>query len=229
VFGFLERCEPTTVTKPRHTSDRPRRADADANAATPTPTALRIIGGTHRGRKLLYSGDARTRPMKDRVREAVFNLLGPDVKGKHVLDLFAGTGALGFEALSRGAEKATFFEHHFPTADIIRQNAATIEVTARCQIVPGNTLIQFRRAEPVSSADGLPWLVFCSPPFDFYVDRQPEMLQLLTRIEQLAPPRSVIVVEADERFNFALLGNLNDWDIREYSPAVVGLRWLPEA
>ncbi len=63
------------------------------------PTVLRIIGGVHRGRKLEYSGDPRTRPMKDRVREAVFNLLGPDVAGKYVIDLFAGTGALGLEAL----------------------------------------------------------------------------------------------------------------------------------
>ena len=67
------------------------------------PAGVRIIGGRFRGRKILYSGDPRTRPMKDRVREAVFNLLGTAVRGKHALDLFAGTGALGLEALSRGA------------------------------------------------------------------------------------------------------------------------------
>src|SRR6478736_322408 len=77
---------------------------------------LRIVGGTLRGRKLQYSGDVRTRPMKDRVREAVFNLLGPQVAGSHAIDLFAGTGALGIEAISRGATKATFIERHLPTA-----------------------------------------------------------------------------------------------------------------
>src|SRR6185369_13778531 len=77
---------------------------------------LRIIGGKLRGRKLQYSGDLRTRPMKDRVREAVFNLLGPGVKGSHAIDLFAGTGALGLEAISRGAAQATLIERHLPTS-----------------------------------------------------------------------------------------------------------------
>ena len=77
---------------------------------------MRIIGGKFRGRKLEYSGDLRTRPMKDRVREALFNLLGNAVEGKIAIDLFAGTGALGLEALSRGASRAVFIERHRPTA-----------------------------------------------------------------------------------------------------------------
>src|SRR5947207_6491605 len=77
---------------------------------------LRIIGGSLRGRKISYSGEVRTRPMKDRVREAVFNLLGAQVAGTQAIDLFAGTGALGLEALSRGAAQATFIDRHLPTA-----------------------------------------------------------------------------------------------------------------
>src|SRR4029453_14397542 len=84
---------------------------------------LRIVGGKLRGRALAYSGDEPTRPMKDRVREAVFNLLGPGVQGAHALDLFAGTGALGLEAISRGAARATFLERHLPTCRLIEQNA----------------------------------------------------------------------------------------------------------
>src|SRR5262245_7614130 len=80
-----------------------QQAPAEREQADREPPELRIIGGTLRHRKLLYSGDQRTRPMKDRVREAVFNLVGPDVVGQHAIDLFAGTGALGFEAISRGA------------------------------------------------------------------------------------------------------------------------------
>jgi len=82
---------------------------------------LRIIGGSLRRRKLQYSGDLRTRPMKDRVREAVFNLLGTQVTGSQAIDLFAGTGALGLEAISRGATHATFIERHLPTAKLIEQ------------------------------------------------------------------------------------------------------------
>ena len=73
---------------------------------------LRVVGGIFRGTKLRYAGDRRVRPMKERVREAIFNLLGESVKGKHAIDLFTGTGALCFEAISRGARSATAIEIH---------------------------------------------------------------------------------------------------------------------
>ena len=97
---------------------RPRRSKrggrgARADAVRPA-AGLRIIGGEFRGRRLHYSGDRRTRPMKDRLREAVFNLIGPDIRGKHAIDLFAGTGALALESLSRGAKSATLIEQHHP-------------------------------------------------------------------------------------------------------------------
>jgi 16S rRNA (guanine966-N2)-methyltransferase len=188
-------------------------------------TGLRIIGGTLRGRKLQYAGDPRTRPMKDRVREAVFNLLGPAVKGKHVLDLFAGTGALGLEALSRGGARATFFEQHFPTAEIIRQNAKSLGLESQTDVVAANTFIQFRRSEgpAIRAPEPLAWLVFCSPPYAFYADRQPEMLQLLSTILRTAPPDSVVVVEADDRFDFDLLPDPGNWRVREYPPARVAI------
>ena len=87
---------------------------------------MRIVGGKYRGRQIRYDGDARTRPMKDRVREAVFNLVGPAVKGTIVWDLFGGTGAMALEALSRGADRATIVERRFPTADVIRENVSRL-------------------------------------------------------------------------------------------------------
>src|SRR5437868_14777408 len=98
---------------------RKSRPEAASGGSDEAVVGLRIIGGSRRGRKLQYSGDVRTRPMKDRVREAVFNLLGPQIAGSHAIDLFAGTGALGLEAISRGASKATFIERHLPTAKLI--------------------------------------------------------------------------------------------------------------
>ncbi|HEX4128618.1 MAG TPA: RsmD family RNA methyltransferase [Pirellulales bacterium] len=187
---------------------------------------LRIIGGSHRGRKLQYSGDPRTRPMKERVRESVFNLVGPAVRGTHALDLFAGTGALGFEALSRGATHATFYERHFPTADLIRANAAELGFADASTVVAADTFIQFRRGGPEAPPGKgvLPWVVFCSPPYAFYADRREAMLTLIERVTSLAPAGSVLVVEADEQFDFAQLGESAAWDVRTYRPAVVGLR-----
>jgi 16S rRNA (guanine966-N2)-methyltransferase len=187
----------------------------------PVATPLRIIGGSFRGRKLGYHGDPRTRPMKDRVREATFNLVGPSVKGKHAIDLFAGTGALGLEALSRGAAQATFIEQHYPTARTIRENAEMLGVTEVCQIVTADTFLWSQDEDPATDAP--PWLVFCSPPYAFYQDRIDEMLALIGGCIDHAPAESVIVVESDTEFDHEQLPQPDRWDSRKYSPAIVGV------
>ncbi len=201
----------------------PRKPKPDHSA--PRPPSLRIIGGVHRGRKLETSGDERTRPMKDRVREAVFNLLGPEVAGKLAVDLFAGTGALGLEALSRGAARAAFFEQHFPTADMIRRNARTLGVENQVEVVAADTFIRFRRTANLadSAAPEVAWVIFCSPPFEFYVSRRQEMLTLLGTLMTAAPSGSLFAVEADARFDFGLLPQADAWDVRDYPPARVGI------
>lgn len=182
--------------------------------------ALRIIGGELRGRKLLYIGHLRTRPMKDRVREAVFNLLGCDTAGKHAVDLFAGTGALGLEAISRGSVRATFVEQHFPTARIIRQNAALLGVADRCKVVSAN-VFPWLENEPIEGSE--PWLVFCSPPYAYFVERQADMLALVGKMVERAPAQSIFVVESDARFDTGLFPSPPAWDVRQYPPAVVAI------
>lgn len=158
--------------------------------------------------------------MKDRVREAIFNLLGPSVKELYAIDLFAGTGALGLEALSRGAAGATFVERHFPTADLIQQNIDTLQVTSLCRVVAANTFLWIRKPIDLPVA---PWLVLCSPPFDFFVERSDEMLGLIGYFLDRAPEGSRIVVESDERFETDRLPEAEQWDVRVYPPAVVGV------
>jgi 16S rRNA (guanine(966)-N(2))-methyltransferase RsmD len=180
---------------------------------------LRIIGGRFRGRKLRYHGDPRTRPMKDRVRESVFNLISTESDGMHAVDLFAGTGALGLEAISRGAARATFIELHQPTAAVIRENVALLGVESQAEVIAANT---FHWARGPSGLSTLAWLVFCSPPYEFYLSRQQEMLGLLASLLAIAPPQSVFVVESDGRFDPALLpGGIVDWDVRDYPPAQI--------
>jgi 16S rRNA (guanine966-N2)-methyltransferase len=206
---------------------RKQPAPHKRDTSTPEPpVGLRIIGGQWRGRKLRYGGDPRVRPMKDRVREAVFNLLGPGVKGKHALDLFAGTGALGLEALSRGAARATFIERHHPTAQVLRENIRTVGAEAIAEVIVTNAFLtnQWQRA-----VGDIPWVVFVSPPYDFYVDRAEEMLKLVGGLMESAPAASLFVVESDERFDFGLLPAPGDWDVRVYPPAVVGLREIPSS
>ncbi len=164
--------------------------------------------------------------MKDRLREAIFNLLGPAIREKHAIDLFAGTGALGLEALSRGAASATLIEQHFPTADVIRRNVATLGGADVAEIVTANVFVWWRRHGDLGTT---PWVVFCSPPYDFYVDRTDEMLELIGGLRESAPGGSMFVVEADRRFDFGLFGDADAWDIRTYPPATVGIYVKPAA
>lgn len=217
-------------------------------------TELRIIGGKLRGSKLRYEpfqqgGAAVTRPMKHRVREAIFNLISIDSAGKHAIDLFAGTGALGLEALSRGAVSATFIERHVPTARVIEENIAMLGLADKAQLLVTSAFLWAKRdlanaecgmrsVESETSPQSEfripnslpPWLVFCSPPYSFYGERQAEMLGLIERVLDHAPAESIFVVEADTTFDFNLLrGGVSDsreeesWLVRSYPPAVVGV------
>lgn len=194
-------------------------------------TELRIIGGKFRGRKLRYHGDPVVRPMKHRVREAIFNLISTESTGRHVIDLFSGTGALGLEALSRGAASATFIERHVPSAQVVAENFAALEITDRVTLRTTSAFLWCKR-DLDSPQDGpprdLPWLVFCSPPYSFFVERQEELLELIRRVAEAAPAGSTLVIESDERFDFDILtqGDRLEWDIREYPPARVGI-WRP--
>lgn len=169
--------------------------------------------------------------MKHRTREAIFNLIGADCQGRHAIDLFAGTGALGLEALSRGAARATLIERHVPSARVVKENIQTLEVEDCATLLVTSAFLWAKRDLPsaATSSAGVPWLVFCSPPYAFYVDRFAEMLELLQRLARHVPPGSVLVVEADERLDFGQLcvgGEVvpqPDWDIRHYRPAVIGL------
>ncbi|WP_425617679.1 RsmD family RNA methyltransferase [Anatilimnocola sp. NA78] len=184
-------------------------------------SGVRIIGGTFRGRNLQYSGDLRTRPMKDRTREAIFNLIGIDVIGRHAFDLFAGTGALGLEAMSRGAAKATLVERHLPTRNLIEDNIRTLALTDRATAVFSDAFMFVRKLQP--DADGTSWVVFCSPPYELFVSRKDDMLAMIDGIITKMPVGSTLIVESDETFDTALLPDKIEWRTRKYFPAFVSI------
>ncbi|MER2520529.1 MAG: RsmD family RNA methyltransferase [Bdellovibrionales bacterium] len=128
---------------------------------------MRIVGGTHSGRKITPPLSRSTRPMMDRVRQALFNILehhdwGPNVPklfdGVRVLDAFCGTGALAFESLSRGAAFATLFDIGKQARQIAERNAADLGLSDRCRIVATSALTPPKTREPCS-------LVFLAPPY----------------------------------------------------------------
>ncbi len=189
------------------------------------PSTLRIIGGRLRGSSIQYHGDRRTRPMKDRVREAAFNLIGPRIAGSRAVDLFAGTGALAFEALSRGAESALLIERHFPTARLIERNAEALGVSDRVSVFAGDTFVWARRQQMSNDDRGAVarHVVFCSPPYDLYVTQTQDMLDLISAVAEQTGPGSILVVESDARFDTDLLPDCCSWDVRNYPPAVLAI------
>ncbi|WP_323813365.1 16S rRNA (guanine(966)-N(2))-methyltransferase RsmD [Cellvibrio sp. NN19] len=160
---------------------------------------LRIIGGLWRGRKLNFPDVDGLRPTGDRIRETLFNWLAPDMQGAHCLDLFAGSGALGLEALSRGAESSLLLEKHPAAAAQLRAN------------------LQLLKAENgrVEQADSLQWLnsaqvshrfdiVFIDPPFA--LDLWNAVVAALENREWLAD-EAVIYLEAPRDAQLQLPAN----------------------
>ena len=118
---------------------------------------MRVITGTARGRKLKTPENYDIRPTTDSVKEAVFNIIQFDVEGRRVLDLFAGTGQLGIEALSRGAAECVFVDRDKAAADIVRQNLTACGLSAR---VAGEDALGY--LDTCGRFD----LVFVDPPYD---------------------------------------------------------------
>jgi 16S rRNA (guanine966-N2)-methyltransferase len=141
-----------------------------ARSAQTLPHTLRIIGGAWRGRKLEFPANDAIRPTPDRVRETVFNWLQNDIVGAHCLDLFAGSGALGFEALSRGASAVTFVERDIGIGRYLRATAERLGTTQA----------------DVQLADATQWLAGAPRPFDVVFLDPPFAAGLLTNVcEQL--------------------------------------------
>lgn len=143
---------------------RPRRVpDGTRSRQPPHATSrggrgqLRLIGGEFRRRKLPIPDSPGLRPTPDRVRETLFNWLALDIGGRRVLDLYAGTGALGLEALSRGASQTTFVESTAPVAKALEANIATLGAAGHVVVAPVERFL----ATPPSRFD----LVFLDPPF----------------------------------------------------------------
>ena len=128
----------------------------------PSNSALRIISGTHRGKQLQPFPGKKIRPTGDRLREAIFNILSDRVHLAVVLDLFAGTGALGIEALSRGAYTATFIEKDNVAVSIRRENIRSCNLKEKTQVIQWDVLKNLNCIQSITPRFNL---VFIDPPY----------------------------------------------------------------
>ena len=152
---------------------------------------MRVIAGSRKGHKLAAPRGLDTRPTSDRVRENVFNLVGP-VDGARVLDLFAGSGALGIEALSRGATSVVFVERDPDAVRTIERNLDKLRLTG-ARIVHGDVL---RAIAQEANAGAKYDLVLVDPPYGMLTEIQP---RLARHLPSLLAADGVLVVETDSR------------------------------
>lgn len=178
---------------------------------------MRVIGGQYRGIRLRAPRGLRARPTTDRVKESLFAILRHDTPGARVLDLFAGSGALGIEALSRGARHATFVDSHAECVDAVRGNLSQARVDEQSALVlkmdAGNALTDFeRRGETFG-------VVFVDPPYDSNLAN--EALRRLG-LSRTADPDGVVVVEHDRRAAPAdYYGRLTRVRVEDYGDTVI--------
>ena len=173
---------------------------------------MRIVAGTLGGRRIAAPAGAATRPTSDRVREALFSILGP-VDGLRVLDLFAGSGALGLEALSRGAAEATFVDSARPAYTALRANLDALELDAEVRRQDARAFLRDAKA-----GDRAYDLVFVDPPYRLAERLGAELSPLIAAV--LAPGARV-VGESDRRAPLALA--LPVTDERRYGDTLISI------
>jgi 16S rRNA (guanine(966)-N(2))-methyltransferase RsmD len=147
---------------------------------------MRVIAGEFRSRVLKTLPGLETRPTPDRLRETLFNVLAPIIAGSRFVDAYAGTGAVGIEALSRGAAHAVFIERTRAAANVIRENLAALKLTSRAEVLQGRVLqyLSHRQAD----------IVFLDPPYSLEQEYA-AALELLG-----ADPPPLVIVQHASRF-----------------------------
>lgn len=172
---------------------------------------MRVISGQARGRKLKRVPGDTTRPIMDRVKESLFNILGQDVVGGRWLDLFAGTGQVGIEALSRGAAEVVFIDKVRPAIQTIHSNLQSTGLTAGSIVVQADSFAYLRR-QNFAPFD----LIYVAPPQ--YLGLWVEVLtQVDERPSSFINPDGLVVVQIDPKeYQELALNNLVLFDNRIY-------------
>lgn len=175
-------------------------------------TQIRIVAGDLRGRKLDCVVHEDLRPTPQMVREALFSILGNALPGRAFYDIFAGTGALGIESISRGASEAVFLERDLSLGRDIEKHLKKFEIQDRARIVRTDVYRWVERwiapTEPIN--------VFLSPPFADLEQRFDEFMALVRQLMEKVSPDSTVSIQGELGFPEDKLPDLEHWDIRKY-------------
>ncbi len=178
-------------------------------------STLRVIAGTARGRRLKTVPGDSTRPITDRVKESLFNIIGPDIYAAHLLDVFAGTGAVGIEALSRGADFARLNDRHHLAVKTIRANLAQTQLTDRAEVLQMDAF-KLLDGQPDRKFD----YVYIAPPQ--YKGMWAKALQLVDQNRDWLVDDAWVIVQIHPiESEMVLLENLVEFDRRKYGSTLL--------
>jgi 16S rRNA (guanine966-N2)-methyltransferase len=178
-------------------------------------SGLRVVGGIARGSKLKSVPGDTTRPVTDRVKVSLFNIIGADIEGATLLDLFAGTGSIGIEALSRGASFVRFLDLNRKSVETIQANLAHTRLQARAEVLRGDAFAYLNR--PVDRAFDY---VYIAPPQYKGLWKQ-ALLEVDRRVDWLSEDAWVIVQIHPREYEPVELSHLEIFDERTYGSTML--------
>jgi len=176
---------------------------------------MRVIAGKAKGRRLASVPGEGTRPITDRVKESLFNILAGEVEDARVLDLFAGTGSVGIEALSRGASEVWFVEREWKAAQVIKANLQTTGFLGQARVIRQDVFKFVPQAAGRERFD----IIYVAPPQ--YVGLWSKTLQELDELDLLEPGGAVIAQIYPKEFAELPLKNLRLVDQRRYGSTIL--------
>ena len=177
---------------------------------------MRIIAGEFRGRKLLPPDTDATRPITDRVKQSLFDIIAPSIPGAVIYDCFSGTGSMGLECLSRGAKQSVFFELDKNALKRLRENIQTLKVENHSTIISTDIFKYFNTQISIPKAD----FIFLDPPYRFLREKSADMQLLAKNMAAQLTDDGVVIFRHDATDNLPLEA-LKEIDRREYGSMTI--------
>jgi len=171
---------------------------------------MRIISGELKTRSIKAPKGQEFRPTTDRVKENVFNILGERTRGANVMDLYAGSGSLGIEALSRGAKRALFIDNSKEAAEVIKKNLEDLNIDNKADVIKGDAVNELRR---LVEGGFIFDLIFLDPPYNIEVVKLRDIFTLLAKCFSSS---GLIVFESGTDLSDSLVASIKEIDKREY-------------
>ena len=185
---------------------------------------MRIIAGNLRGKKIFYPDDKKTRPLRDMVKESIFNLIensnkyNLQIDKSNILDLFSGSGSFGLECISRGAKKVFFFENYSEALKVLRKNILELKLSKKCKIFEKNCL-NFNEYQKI--IDEKFDIIFIDPPFK---ERKINLLIERVLSREILSDTGIVIIHRHKKDDVIISDKFQTLDIRSYgiSKIIIG-------